>query len=357
MSELFGLVVTFGPLILILLLANAAEARRQRGEESEGLSILTYLLLIFFLGFGVLAGLLIQVTSLLIASQPGLLQELGLAGSGGTPPIQFDSLGLLGLGIWLPCLVGIVLLLAPVRRLLARILPLDAESPVHAVALSYTMLVVINLMFTLGVGLGNLADLVASQQVSGVQTNTILTLWVQQGLMAAMALVGVGWLTRLGFQEALRRLGVVLPSRRQVAIGVGIGLLMVPVVMALEYLSSLVGMGADPDVEALTEQLLGPLFRSPLGILTLGLSAALGEETIFRGALLPRFGLVLTSIIFALLHSNYGITVSTLIVFLLGLVLGWVRLRHNTTTAMVVHAVYNMTLGLLAYLSSSLLNF
>jgi membrane protease YdiL (CAAX protease family) len=132
---------------------------------------------------------------------------------------------------------------------------------------------------------------------------------------------------------------------------------MVPIILLLEYLAAQVGVGADADVERLMEQLLGPLFTTPFGILTIGLSAALGEETIFRGAMLPRFGLVITSLLFALLHSNYGITLSTLIVFLLGLLLGWLRLRYSTTTAMITHAVYNMSLGLLAYLSTTGLDF
>jgi membrane protease YdiL (CAAX protease family) len=113
---------------------------------------------------------------------------------------------------------------------------------------------------------------------------------------------------------------------------------------------------ADADVERLTEQLLGSLFMTPLGILTIGLAAGLGEETLFRGALQPRFGLALTAIFFALVHSNYGITLSTVIVLLLGIVLGWLRLRYNTSTAMITHAVYNMTLGLLAYFSANLLD-
>ena len=95
---------------------------------------------------------------------------------------------------------------------------------------------------------------------------------------------------------------------------------------------------------------MGPLFTTPFGIITLGASAALGEETLFRGAVQPRFGFILTALLFALVHSNYGISMSTLIVFLLGLVLGVVRMRVNTTTAMIIHMVYNMSLGLLAYL-------
>ncbi len=104
------------------------------------------------------------------------------------------------------------------------------------------------------------------------------------------------------------------------------------------------------EVERLTEQLIGPLAQSAPGILTLGLAAALGEESIFRGALQPRFGLLLTTVLFALLHSQYGISVSTLLVLIVGLALGVVRTRFNTTTAMIVHAVYNMTLGLITYL-------
>jgi uncharacterized protein len=125
----------------------------------------------------------------------------------------------------------------------------------------------------------------------------------------------------------------------------------VPTVLAVEYAGSFFGVGGDPDVEKLTEQLLGPLFRSPFGILTIGLAAGLGEETLMRGAIQPRFGLLLTSLIFAILHNNYGFSMSTIVVFALGLILGLVRMRYNTTTAMIVHAVYNSSLGVLAYLS------
>ena len=124
---------------------------------------------------------------------------------------------------------------------------------------------------------------------------------------------------------------------------------MVPVVILVERFSSQLNIGNDPGVAKLTEQLLGPLSDSYLGIITLGAAAAIGEETIFRGALLPRFGLLLTSLLFALVHSNYGISISTLVVFILALLLGFVRMRVNTTTTMIIHAVYNMSLGLLAY--------
>ena len=154
----------------------------------------------------------------------------------------------------------------------------------------------------------------------------------------------------------MQRLGIVGVSGRQVLIGMAAAMVMLPISVILQQVAVFLGFGATPDVEALTEQLLGSLFQSPLGILTLGLAAAIGEEPLFRGAMQPRFGVVLTALLFAVVHSNYGLSVSTVLVFVLGLVLAWLRIRHNTTTSMIAHATYNMTIGLMAYLSVTYLD-
>lgn len=349
MTEILSLVTMFVPLFLIVWLANLAQARRERDEPYGGLVVAAYAFLTVLYVLGVLGGLALQGVALIAASNPAILESLG-------SEVSMASLPLLALGLWLPSLVGIILLIPAVRRLIARFTGLDPESPVHAIALALSMLVLINLFVTLGIGLGNLADMIATTEAAQ-ESNTILTLWVQQILTAILAMVGVGWLTRRSWSETLARLGLTVPTGRQWLIAIGAGLAMVPVVILVEWLASLLGLGADADVERLSEQLLGSLFTTPLGILTVGLSAGLGEESLFRGALLPRFGLALTSVFFALVHSNYGITLSTLVVLILGMVLGLLRLRYNTSTAMITHAVYNMTLGLLAYLSASWLDF
>ena len=105
-------------------------------------------------------------------------------------------------------------------------------------------------------------------------------------------------------------------------------------------------------MERLSDALVGPLVASIPGILTLGLAAGIGEETLFRGALQPRFGLLFTSLLFAILHSQYGITFSTLAVFIVGLFLGLLRIRFNTTTCVMTHAAYNITLGMIWFLGS-----
>lgn len=350
MNEVLSMLLLFAPLILLLVLANLAEARRQRQEAYQGLAITSYVIMGLLYALAILGGLTIQLFGFLVQRQPDLLQELGLGQGGESALLQFDSLPLLGLGLWLPSLVGILLLLPPVRRLFARFIAIDTDSAVHAVALSLSVLVVIQLMFTLGVGLNNLAETLAAQEEAGVTSNTMLGLWVQQIMTAVFAMFGVGWLVRRDWSATMQRLGIVTPSRSNVLLGLGLGLGMVPVVMLIERITSQFNIGVDPGVEKLTEQLLGPLFTTPFGIITLGAAAALGEETLFRGALQPRFGLILTALLFALVHSNYGISISTLIVFILGLVLGLVRMRFNTTTTMIIHTIYNMSLGFLAYL-------
>jgi membrane protease YdiL (CAAX protease family) len=348
MSEILSIVAMFLPIFLIVWIANLAEGRRQRGEPHSGLTLVAYIFLIALYGLALLAGLVLQLGSVLVENaDPALLADMG-------SNINFSSLPLLAAGLWVPSLLGLLLLLPAVRRFFASFTALDAESPVHAVALSLTMLVLINLMTTLGVGLGNFADILSETETTG--ETTIAVLWVQQILTALLAFVGVGWLTRRNWRESLARLGLTRPTGRQWLIGIGVGLGLVPLVLLLEMLASQAGLNADADVERLTEQLLGSLFTTPLGILTIGLSAGLGEETIFRGALQPKFGLILTAVLFALVHSQYGITLSTAVVFLLGLLLGWLRLRFNTSTAMITHAVYNMSLGLIAYLSTTILD-
>jgi uncharacterized protein len=363
-------ILMFVPLIVILWLANFSErtvktldaatpsedaspsdagggaasaVRAYPVGSNQVWAILAFLLLATLYGVLILFGITLQLIGLMAtgpmeSSLGSVYQQMG---------IDAAVFGKIGLGMWLPSIFGLLLLLRFVRNLVGRILPsFDPVSPVHAVALSYTSLIAVNLFVTVGIGLGNLAEMI---QTRGPMDLTP-SLWAQEIVMAVMALVGVGWLARHSFGQTLQRLAIVRPSVRQVLAGVGIGIVLGAVIAVLEVVLSRVGIATDADVEKLSEQLLGPLTQSAFGIITLGVAAAIGEESIFRGALLPRFGLIFTTLLFALLHSTYGLSLATLLVFIVGLVLGIVRLRANTTTSMLVHAFYNMTLGVIAAL-------
>ncbi|MCE9628300.1 MAG: CPBP family intramembrane metalloprotease, partial [Candidatus Eisenbacteria bacterium] len=76
-------------------------------------------------------------------------------------------------------------------------------------------------------------------------------------------------------------------------------------------------------------------------MLVLGVSAGVGEEVLVRGALQPRVGLVWASLLFAAGHVQYT-WFGMLTIMLLGITLGLIRKHANTTTAIVVHAVYDI---------------
>lgn len=73
----------------------------------------------------------------------------------------------------------------------------------------------------------------------------------------------------------------------------------------------------------------------------LGVTAGVGEELTMRGALQPKLGLVLTSLLFASLHVQYS-WYGMLVVMLIGMVLGVLRQRTSTTVCIAVHALYDV---------------
>lgn len=333
MIETFMMAMQFSPLLLILWLANKAEDMRypEAPHLGRGFAVASYLILGLIHFILLLTGLFLHSVSNL----PMIEKQL-------TPGVDIR---LLGIGMWAPSLAGLLFFIPLARRWVARIIPINPENPVHTVSLSLSTLIVFNLLSTLGIGLNNIA---AMEEQGGNVGISLSELWAQNIMWFLIGLIGVGWLSRRKLEEALSRLGIVKISGREIAVGLGVGLMMVVFALGVEYVATFFGVSVDPEVEEVTEKLLGSLYKSLPGILTLGFAAAIGEETLFRGALQPRFGLVLTTVLFALMHSNYGISLSTLIVFLVGLALGIVRMRFNTSTAMVVHATYNIALGVLA---------
>jgi membrane protease YdiL (CAAX protease family) len=84
--------------------------------------------------------------------------------------------------------------------------------------------------------------------------------------------------------------------------------------------------------------------------LVIGLGAALGEESLFRGAVQPVLGIIPTSLLFAALHIQYGPSVSLVYVLVLAFGLGFLRKRINTSAAFVAHASYNFLSVVLAHI-------
>jgi Type II CAAX prenyl endopeptidase Rce1-like len=154
-----------------------------------------------------------------------------------------------------------------------------------------------------------------------------------------VALAAVGFLLRRDLRATLERLGIQLPTRGHLGmVAAGLGALVL-----FNSSAEWIQHRFFPDLWTHDHDLNERLTRG-LGVgkvLMLGLTAGVGEEITLRGALQPRLGLVLTSLLFAALHVQYS-WFGMLVIFILGLLLGIIRQRTSTTVAMTIHVVYDM---------------
>lgn len=154
-----------------------------------------------------------------------------------------------------------------------------------------------------------------------------------------LALASIGFLVRRTPAESLRRLGVRPIGLPQIGLAVlGAGLLFA-INGGGEGLQKHYFPGLWSLDRRMTEAIAGHLGTRQA--LLVGLSAGIGEEITLRGALQPKLGLVLTSLLFATLHVQYT-WFGMLMIFVFGLTLGAIRRWSNTSVAMAVHALYDI---------------
>jgi membrane protease YdiL (CAAX protease family) len=317
------------PLLLVFGLALAANLVAARDSQSAND--------LFDLALAIINIPLLLLGVLLLIIPPeftSFLVELEI------PAIDLDTAGwlLMAIAIW-----SILFCLRPVRRLLARLLPLDPQSPVHTLALILTGYLVGNTLFSLT------QDVVAELVSTGVIV-TIADIVLQQLAFVLVAFVGAGYLTRRNLKQISLRLGLVRPDASQLLLG----LASIGILLTLQWAIGIVWLLVDPEQAEFFGELNDALLSGLDSFgewFILALASGMGEEILFRGALQPVFGIVFTSILFAIVHVQYGLTPITLAVFLLGLILGILRKRTNTTVTIFVHFGYNFILGLMALLA------
>ena len=314
------------PVLAVIYIANLIADRGGHGAR------LTFNLLLFLANsLLVIAGLALRflpVESLETSVLAGLIPESASAAA-----------SLVLMGLW-----GMLTCLKPVRQGLARAVPaFDPESPVHTLAFVAIGYLMGNAAFSLAPGaLDALAE-------AGLEV-TLLDVLSQQFLFVAAAFLGVGFLSRRDGLSLRQRLGLVRPTARQLLGGMGWMLFFVFLQGCISFTWTLFDSAQVEQLSGINKTMLGS-FDTIWEWFLLAAAAGLGEELLFRGALQPIFGIVPTSIIFAVSHVQYGLTPATLAIFLLSVVLGIIRKRHNTTVAIIVHAGYNFTLGLLSLLA------
>jgi uncharacterized protein len=236
----------------------------------------------------------------------------------------------LGLALSLPLVKGF-------RRLVAMVTPMDPNSTIDMMGLG----VILALMAYFGWAIT--LDTDPDDLTSAV---TVASQIINVAFFILVAYVAVGTNIYRNRSEATSRLGLRWPTLPDLAVGVAA---VIPAFM-LSLVGSLLTLYFQPDVfedlgDTMEEMASGT--EVTLVSVLIFASAGLGEEILFRGAIQPRFGIVLTSAFWALVHTQYQFSFVVLGLFLVGLMFGLIRKYVSTTSAIIAHALYNAAVVLL----------
>ncbi|MGN6032128.1 MAG: lysostaphin resistance A-like protein [Thermomicrobiales bacterium] len=270
---------------------------------------------------------------LLFGIPGGLLTVAGLALSVNRLEAGPMVLGL-GLALWLP-------LVRSFRKALARVTPLDPTSPIDMSGLACILVVIAfsGLQYTI-------TDAAPASTGDLSVVDTLAALISSFVAFVVIAYLCVGYRVWRSFPEATARLGITKPSPRTVALAIAA---VIPAFF-LSMIGSALTVAFQPGYadslrETVDQMTTG--VQNPVGAIVLGFTTGVGEEALFRGAIQPRFGIVLASLTWTLLHAQYGLSFVLVGLFAIGILLGYIRKYMGTTAAMITHGLYNVIVVLL----------
>lgn len=332
--------------------SEAPDAEPTDGDGLRSLMVFMLILLVGMLLFATTAIVLTATTEMLAENNPDIAERLAEV-----PP--------LGVGVgqaWLLfgfsiLIGGVVMVLVRSRSLRLRIAAwigergtYDPDSSVHLIAL---VLALMGMAFTVVnlAAVGGIEGLAEEYASGGIRPLDAL---VNLVMMPALAFLGVGYVVRRSGPQAFQRLALRWPTRADIVWGVGVALgCFIMIVLISGVLSLLLPPEVLEQQNAAAQQ-IAEIFGGSLGLAFLAaISAAIGEEILFRGAIQPVFGLFPTTIFFALLHTQYALTPASAVIVLVGLAFGWLRDRQSTTSAIIAHFIYNFVQLAIVFLGSS----
>jgi len=262
----------------------------------------------------------------LILGAPGfLLFVAGLAvitrrGADGIGPFLLGG----GIGLLLP-------LIRPVRVALAKLGDFNPDDPVHFLGSGI-------LLGVLGFLGGQLWSTPEPAEVTSFDVGPIL---LQGIFMIVLAVIAVGYKVDRTLPEVIARLNLSGPTLAGFWAAMGAVLFGFILASLGNILTEATNQGYAREIQESLDVLTSTR-PSNLAAPLIGLSAGIGEELLFRGALQPRYGILMSSAFFALLHNQYGFSFITLSTFLLSCTFGLLAKRFGVIHAIIAHALYNM---------------
>jgi len=225
----------------------------------------------------------------------------------------------------------------PVREWAARFIPIDPDNPVHSLALALAVIL-----------FGTQAASIAFTDVLAAELQTpplsIGDLAAQEAPFLILALAGVGLYLRRSGTLTIGRLGFLRPVWWQMALALAAAGVFFAISNGADSLSHSLTPSIAHKVDTTTQHLFGGL-GDPIGLIALAVIPGICEEALFRGALQPRFGIVLTAVLFTSIHAEYGLSIDVPTIFVISVGLGLIRKYSNTTASAVCHVAYNLLVG------------
>jgi uncharacterized protein len=327
-------------------------------------------LIVTLLAFSVLLVFLVAVLGTLAFFARNTEQLQGAAPSGADGPLLATSVIMMVLA----ALTGIALCIPPLRKVTSRrrigsLEPADpeprsreatlepgvgavvsrwADPPVFFGLWMFVMVFAYNL-----INLLSFSELVNTGVFESADPISPSLVVMSELPFVIVALCGVGLGVRRNFWETIRRLGYGPLTLAQL----GIIPLFVAAALGLEVGFNYLFSWLQPELYDTVGEISEGLFNAdnlslPAAILfglLIGVGAAAGEETLFRGAVQPALGITLSSLLFASIHFQYGPSIVLIHIFVLSVGFGLLRKYMNTTAAFLAHAGYNFTLVILSY--------
>lgn len=239
----------------------------------------------------------------------------------------------------LTSLAALISLFDPVRQGIKKYLKADFDNPISMTALFLSILLLGFSVYVILVfkDLGGFVNF-ASQGAGSIATPSLAI--YQLLYFIGVAFIGVGLFFRRKFLDVLKRLGLVVPKGKDYLYIIVFVIALYIVDLVFSYMGVKFGL-VDAIGQKNANEVIFQNFNSFPLMLLLAIAAGVGEEILFRGALQPKFGIIVTTLIFTLLHGQYDVF-GLITVFVLGLILSYQRKLSNTTSVIISHFLYDL---------------